>query len=125
MKRSAVLLLTLLAVAWAAPSAVLADKSSVTIEAPDTADPGTEVPVKLLVRHHGNNFLHHTEWVEVKVNGETVERWEFSTFGRPEEENFTREIVVKVEGPTEIVAEASCNIHGSAGPASKTIQPNP
>ena len=36
-------------------------------------------------------------------------------------QSFTREIKYKVTGPVEIKAEANCNIHGSKGPATKTI----
>jgi len=125
MNRTALLLAALLAGAWAFPASSLADKSSVTLEAPASAERGTQVPVKVSVKHHGNNFMHHTNWVEVKVNGKTVERWEFSAFNRPEDEAFTREILVQVDGPLEIVGEASCNIHGSAGPASVRVEPGP
>jgi len=55
------------------------------------------------------------------VNGTEVARWEYSPFNRPDSENFTKEIAVTIKGPTEIVAEASCNIHGSKGPAKIVI----
>ena len=84
MKCRTLLLIGFLLVAWAVPAVSHADKSSVTIEAPDTAEKGTEIPVKVHVKHHGNNFMHYTNSVEVKVNGETVETWEFSAFNRPE-----------------------------------------
>jgi desulfoferrodoxin (superoxide reductase-like protein) len=123
MKRRTVLFIGFLLVAWVLPAASYADKSSVTIEAPDTAEKGTEIPVKIHVKHHGNNFMHYTKSAEVKVNGETVETWEFSAFKRPEEETFTREVMVTVDEPVEITAEASCNIHGSEGPAAKSVKP--
>ena len=99
-----------------------ADKSSVKIIAPDTAAMGGEINVVLQVSHDGNNFLHYTEWVYVKINGEEIQRWEFSNFDKPEDENFTRSITYKVTGPLEITAEASCNIHDSNGIAEKTVK---
>ena len=98
-------------------TAATANKSAVTIEAPATAQKGSEILIKVHVSHEGNNFIHYTEWVHVKVNGKEVARWEYSPFKRPDSENFTKEIALTVKGPTEIVAEASCNIHGSKGPA--------
>jgi len=99
-----------------------ANKSSVKIDAPDNAAIGSQVNVLLEVSHDGNNFLHYTEWVYVKINGEEVKRWEFSNFDKPEDENFTRSITYTVTGPFEITAEASCNIHGSAGIAEKSVE---
>ena len=40
---------------------------------------------------------------------------------RPEGAVFTKEIKIKVTEDTEIVAEASCNNHGSKGPAKHKI----
>ncbi len=125
MKRASFLLVVFLLSAWAVPASSLADKSSVTLEIPATAEKGTKVPVKVHVKHHGNNFMHYTNWVEVKVNGKTVERWEYSAFNRPEDETFTKEILVQVDEPLEIVGEASCNIHGSTGPATASVKPAP
>jgi hypothetical protein len=62
--------------------------------------------------------------VYVKVNGTEVARWKYTAFNRPVSENFTKEIIVTVNGPTEIVAEASCNIHGSEGPAKIVVEAN-
>jgi len=123
MNRKTLLLSVLMLCAWAVPASSLADKSTVTLEAPATAEAGSKVPVKVHVTHHGNNFMHFTEWVEVKVNGETVERWEYSAFDRPEGETFVKEIEVQVDGPLEIVGQASCNLHGSQGPATATVKP--
>jgi len=118
-------LVALLVAAWAVPAPGFADKSSVSIEAPATAELGAEVPVKILVKHTGNTFMHHTNRVEVKINGRTVEGWEFSARNRPEDETFTREVLVKVDSPLEIVGQAWCNIHGSEGPASVQVTPVP
>ena len=35
---------------------------------------------------------------------------------RPEAAIFTKEVKLTVNEPLEIVAEANCNLHGSAGP---------
>ena len=98
-----------------------ADKSSVTIEAPEKAEKGSEIIIRVSVKHGGNNFFHYTDWVSASINGKEVKRWEFSAFNRPEAENFSREIRYKVNGPLEITAEANCSLHGSAGPAKKNI----
>ena len=98
-----------------------ADKSAVTIEAPDQAAKGTEVVVKLQVTHSANSFFHYTKWVQAKVNGKDTALWEYSMTDRPEAAIFTKEMKLTVNEPLEIVAEASCNIHGSAGPAKKKI----
>jgi desulfoferrodoxin (superoxide reductase-like protein) len=97
------------------PVESLADKSSVKIEAPRVVEKGSEITIKIHVFHKGNNFAHYTNWVDVKINDETVQRWEFSAFNRPEAENFTREVTYTVTGPTKIVAQANCNLHGSTG----------
>jgi len=94
-----------------------ANKTSVTIDAPNTAKKGSEITIKVNVFHHGNNFFHHTNWVYIKVNDEEIARWEFSGIHKPESENFSREVKHAVTGPIEITAEGHCNIHGSAGPA--------
>lgn len=99
----------------------LAGKSAVTIEAPSEVTKGTEAAIKLHVTHSANNFFHHTNWVKVQANGKEIARWEYSGSKLPEGENFTKEIKVLVNDDMEIVAEANCNIHGSAGPAKKRI----
>ena len=103
------------------PAFSSADKSSVTIEAPENAEEGSEIIIRINVKHSGNNFLHYTDRVYVSINGEEIKRWEFSAFKRPEDENFWREIRYRVSGPLEIVAEANCSLHGSAGPAKKNV----
>jgi desulfoferrodoxin (superoxide reductase-like protein) len=99
-----------------------ADKSSVKIIASDNAAIGSEITIEIQVSHHGNNFLHFTDWVYVKINGEEIKRWEFGHFDKPEDENFSRTITYKVTGPMEIRAEADCNIHGGTGIATKIIE---
>jgi desulfoferrodoxin (superoxide reductase-like protein) len=106
----------------AAPA--FANKSSVAIDAPEKAVKGSVVKIKVTVTHSGNNFIHHTDWAYVKVNGKEVGRWEFSAGSLPESEIFSREIDYTVEGdgPITIEAEADCNIHGSAGKVEKKIE---
>lgn len=99
----------------------LADKSAVTIEAPDQAAKGTEITVKIHVTHSANSFFHYSNWVKVMVNGKEAALWEYSAGNRPEDAKFTKEIKLTVTEPMEIVAEANCNLHGSQGPAKKII----
>ncbi|MCX5907472.1 MAG: desulfoferrodoxin family protein [Deltaproteobacteria bacterium] len=95
----------------------LADKAAVTIEAPAEAAKGGEITIVLNVTHSADNFFHHVNWVEVWLNGQTAFRWEYPAFDLPSAATFKKEIKMKVEGDTEIKAEANCNIHGSKGPA--------
>lgn len=104
------------------PATARADKSEVRIEAPDKAAKGTEIVIHLNVSHHGNNVIHHTKWLRLDINGKTVHKWEFSATQRPEAENFSRTFTYKLDGPIEIVAEASCNLHGSKGPATWKVE---
>jgi desulfoferrodoxin (superoxide reductase-like protein) len=100
-----------------------ANKSSVAIE--QTAQTGTDgkAVLKCTVTHSGNNFLHHTEWLRVSADGKEIARWEFSWRNKPENETFTREVCVDAAAPVLIEAEASCNLHGSKGPAKITVMP--
>ena len=92
-----------------------ANKAEVKIEMPEGAAKGVEIPIRVTVIHNANNFFHHVEWVWIKFNEKEIARWEFTATNRPEEATFTREIKYRVEGDGEIIAKASCNIHGSAG----------
>ncbi|MCX8118786.1 MAG: desulfoferrodoxin family protein [Desulfobacterota bacterium] len=94
-----------------------ANKSSTTIEAPETVQKGSEVTIRVTVHHKGNNFLHYTNWLSVKVNQKEVARWEFSSGNRPEAEVFTREVKHTALEDMEVVAQANCNLHGSTGPS--------
>ncbi|MFH1760371.1 MAG: desulfoferrodoxin family protein [bacterium] len=98
-----------------------AGKASVQIEAPESATMGEVILIQLHVSHEGNNFIHYTDWVYVKINGSEIKRWAFSNFDKPESENFTRTINHTMTGPIEIIAEADCNMHGSAGIAKKNV----
>jgi len=102
----------------------LADKAGVAISAPTSVPKGTEVPVKITITHSANNFFHFVEWVYIKVNGKEAARWDYSMTNRPEGATFVREIKIPVNEAVEIVAEASCNLHGSKGPATWRITVN-
>jgi desulfoferrodoxin (superoxide reductase-like protein) len=54
--------------------------------------------------------------------GKEIARWDYTSTNRPDSENFFKEVKVTATEPLEIVAEASCNIHGSAGPATAKIE---
>jgi len=94
-----------------------ANKSETKIEAPAAAAQGSEITVKVTVTHNANTALHHTEWLWVQVNGKEIARWNYSGAQLPEGATFTKEIRLRVEGPLEIKAKASCNNHGSANEA--------
>lgn len=100
---------------------LFANQSSVTIDAPEHASKGSEITIAINVEHDGNSMFHYTTWVYVMINGEEIERWDYSWRKRPEAENFTKEITYTVNEPIEIVAEASCNTHGSEGKAIKKV----
>ncbi len=101
---------------------VFADKSAVTLEGPASAEKGSEVIVKITVTHSANSFIHYTKWLKVQAGGRPVEQWDFTAGNRPDGATFTKEVRIKVTENTEVVAEANCNIHGSAGPAKLMIQ---
>ncbi|MDI6697540.1 MAG: desulfoferrodoxin family protein [Candidatus Saccharicenans sp.] len=120
MKTRNFLTLTLLLATLALP--LLANKSAVSIDAPATVKAGEEATIIIKVSHRGNSSLHFTKRLVVMANGKEIARWNFSSGNRPESDNFTREIKHKIEAETEIVAEAHCNLHGSAGPVSVKIK---
>ncbi|MGM0664889.1 MAG: desulfoferrodoxin family protein [Thermodesulfobacteriota bacterium] len=101
--------------------AAAANESAIEIEAPAKAAVGEEIVIVLNVSHDGNNFIHHTEWVELRINGETAERWEYSMFSKPPDENFSVSFSHTVENQLEIEAEASCSLHGSRNVDEKTV----
>jgi len=101
---------------WA--DAALANKASVSIDAPTEVAKGSEITIRLTVTHSANYFFHHVEWVQVIVNNNQVAWGEYSFYHLPEGATYTKEIKYIVNDDTEIKAEASCNLHGSAGPTS-------
>jgi len=121
MNNKGIVFLGLVFVLLGSPAAGYANKSSVKIEAPQAAEKGSEIVIKIHVFHKGNNFIHYTNWVDVKINGKPFQRWEFSSSKRAESENFTREVTYKFTEPITVVAEANCNTHGSEGPSTWTV----
>jgi len=95
--------------------ATFANKTSVKIDAPEKAKIGTEVTIKIEVKHIGNTSKHYTDWVVVKINGEEYKKWEYTSENLPNEQNFELSFKVKVEKNMEISAEGHCNKHGSKG----------
>ena len=100
---------------------VHADKTGVTIEAPESVKKGQSAVIRITITHKGNNFMHHTNWVYVKADGKEIARWEFSPGKLPENEVFTRDVNLTVTGPVEITAEGNCNLHGGRGAVTKKI----
>jgi len=100
---------------WAAP--VMADKAAVAIEAPASVAKGAEITIRLTVTHSSNTERHHVDWVKILVNNLEVQKWVYSSSNLPEGVPFTREVKAKANENLEIKAEASCNVHGSKGPA--------
>ena len=98
-----------------------ANKSEVSIEGPTQAAKGSEVTLRITATHNANTGSHYTEWLKVTANKKEVAKWDYTKENRPEGAVFTKEIKIKVTEDTEIVAEASCNIHGSKGPAKHKI----
>jgi desulfoferrodoxin (superoxide reductase-like protein) len=92
-----------------------ANKTSVKIDAPEKVKAGTEVTIKIEVKHVGNTSRHYSDWVIVKINGEEYKKWEYSSDNLPTDQNFILEFKVKVEKNMEIIAEGNCNKHGSKG----------
>ena len=97
-----------------------ANKSETKIEAPQTAEKGSEITIKVTVTHSANSAFHYTEWLWVQVNGKEVARWDFGS-KKPEGNTFNREIKVKVDGDLDIKAKANCNMHGSANEAAAKV----
>ena len=98
-----------------------ANKSSVSIEVPESVMKGSEIIIKINVEHNSNSMFHYTKWVYVTIKGKEIARWDYSWRKRPEGKNFSKEITYTVNEPIEIVAEASCNTHGSKGKVVKTV----
>jgi desulfoferrodoxin (superoxide reductase-like protein) len=99
----------------------LANKAAASIDGPTNVAKGTEVTLRVTVAHSANSASHYTEWLKVTANKKEIARWDYSKDKRPEAAEFTKKIKVKVMEDTEIIAEASCNNHGSRGPATHKI----
>ena len=121
MRRGMLFGIVILAVLSFQANVALANKSETTIEGPTDAVKGSEVTLRITATHNANTASHYTEWLKVMANKKEVARWDFTRENRPEGAVFTKEIKIKVTEDTEIVAEASCNNHGSKGPAKHKI----
>ena len=100
---------------------VWGNKSATSIEVPENISKGSEITFRVTVTHNANSFIHYTKWLQIMINGKEIARWDYTMGNRPEGATFTKEIKYKAEGDIEIKAEASCNIHGSAGPATVKV----
>ncbi len=98
-----------------------ANKAAVSIEAPKTAAKGSEIVIRVTVTHSSNSAFHHTEWLWIKVNGKEIQRWDYSGSKLPEGATFTKEIKWKMDGNAAIQAKANCNLHGSKGEGTATV----
>ena len=121
MKKGILLGIVMLAILLFQVNVALANKSEASIEAPASAAKGSEVTLRITATHNANTASHYTEWLKVTANQKEVARWDFKKENLPEGAVFTKEIKIKVAEDTEIVAEASCNNHGSKGPAKQKI----
>jgi desulfoferrodoxin (superoxide reductase-like protein) len=121
MEKSIVLGILIFSVLFIQISPALANKSAVSIEGPTSVAKGTEVTLRITVSHNANSPSHYTERVKVTANKKEIARWDYTKDNRPEASEFTQEIKFKVMEDTEVVAEASCNNHGSRGPAMHKI----
>lgn len=121
MKRSVGIGMLILAVLFLQVSPAFANKAAAVIEGPTSVARGTEVTLRVIVTHNANSPSHYTEWVKVAANKKEIDRWDYTKDKRPEAAEFTKEIKIKIMEDTEIIAEASCNNHGSKGPATHKI----
>jgi len=121
MKKVMLLGMVVLAILLFQVNVALANKSETSTEGPTDAVKGSEVTLRITVTHSANSVSHYTEWLKVTANKKEVGRWDYTKENLPEGAVFTKEIKIKVMENTEIVAEASCNNHGSKGPAKHKI----
>lgn len=121
MKKSMLFRISILVILLLQVSPAFTNRSATSIEGPTSVAKGTEVTLRITVTHNANSASHYTEWLKVTANGKEVGRWDYTKDRRPEAAEFTKEIRIKVTEDTEVVAEASCNNHGSKGPATLKI----
>ncbi|MEA1901823.1 MAG: desulfoferrodoxin family protein [Thermodesulfobacteriota bacterium] len=123
MKKLKIELVVAVFIFFISSGAAFANQSSVSLEAPNSVERGTEITIKVHVTHSANNYFHYTKWVSIKVNGEEIARWDYGKYKykRPKAKNFTKEIKYIVTDDVIIQAEASCNIHGSKKKATKKV----
>jgi desulfoferrodoxin (superoxide reductase-like protein) len=121
MKHSFGFAMLVLAVLFLQVSPAFANKAAATIEGPTNVAKGAEVTLRVVVMHNANSPSHYTEWLKVAANKKEIARWDYTKDKRPEGAEFTKEIKIKIMEDTEIIAEASCNNHGSRGPMTHKI----
>ena len=121
MKNVMVFGILMLAISLVQVNVAFANKSEASIEGPADAAKGSEVTLRITATHNANTASHYTEWLKVMANGKQIARWDYAKENRPEGAVFTKEIKIKVTEDTEIVAESSCNNHGSKGPVKHKI----
>ncbi len=119
MKKSVLLSLLFILIAT---FSLLANKTSVKINAPSEVKSGTEITIVINVSHNGNSKMHHTDWVYLKINGVEVKRWKYDKNSLPPDGNFTVEFKYVINQDVTIEAEGNCNLHGTTGPDKKTIK---
>ena len=105
-------------------ASLLANKTSVEVKAPAEIKKGTEVTLVLSVFHNGNSKSHHTDWVELKINGKEVKKWQYDKDNLPPAGDFVLEYKYVVTENLNIEAQGHCNIHGSAGINKATVKIN-
>lgn len=113
MKIGRILGMAALVLFWVTLTTAFANESAVRIEAPESVRSGQEVEILVHVSHSGNNFIHYTELVELGINDELVEKWEYSNFSKPPAEEFTVRYFHTADQDFTISARAVCNMHGS------------
>ena len=116
-QKSPVFLISLLCFFCLLPAVAWADKAGTSIEAPASVAKGAEITILVNITHSAHSFVHHVVWLRIMANDKEVFRWDYSATNRPEAANFTKEVRLTIRENTEIKAEASCNMHGSKGPA--------
>jgi desulfoferrodoxin (superoxide reductase-like protein) len=121
MEKSVAIGMLILAILLLHVGPALANKAATSIEGPTSVAKGTEATLRVTVTHNANSPSHYTEWLRVTANKREVARWDYSKEKRPEAAEFTKEIKITVTEDTEVVAEASCNNHGSRGPGTHKI----
>jgi desulfoferrodoxin (superoxide reductase-like protein) len=121
MKKVMVFGILMLAILLVQVNVVSANKSEASIEGPTDAAKGSEVTLRITATHNANTASHYTEWLKVTANGKQIARWDYTKENRPDGAVFTKEIKIKMTEDTEIVAESSCNNHGSKGPVKHKI----
>lgn len=121
MKKSIALGMLILSILLVQVGPALANKSATSIHGPTSVAKGTEVILRVNVSHSANSSSHYTEWLKVTANKKEIARWDYGKGNLPEAAEFTKEIKLTIMEDTEIIAEASCNRHGSRGPATHRI----